>query len=128
MRAYDCARSKIVLALGRLQLPASQSARADYVRECADAERTAEFPDGSHRQVRATPIISNGTLYVTGALDHAWALDGRTGKQLWHYQRFPGTEPPAGLKVCCGLVNGGFAVWHDKLYMTTLDAHLVADL
>ena len=35
--------------------------------------------------------------------------------------------PPTGtLKVCCGIVNRGFAVYGDRLFMTTLDAHLVA--
>ena len=84
------------------------------------------FQTGVVGKFEATPIVLDGTIYITGALDHAWALDGKTGRQLWHYQRFPGAAPPAGLKVCCGLVNRGFAAWHDKLYMTTLDAHLVA--
>src|SRR5215510_9298666 len=35
----------------------------------------------------ATPLVIDGTLYMTGALNHAWAIDGRTGRQLWHYQR-----------------------------------------
>jgi len=70
----------------------------------------------------ATPIVLNGILYFTGASNHAWAIDGKTGRQLWHYQR---TLPP-GLKVCCGPVNRGFAAQGDRLFMTTLDAHLVA--
>ena len=70
----------------------------------------------------ATPIVIDGTLYVTGPLNHAWALDGRTGRQIWHYQR----TLPQTLKVCCGMVNRGFAAFGDKLYMATLDAHLVA--
>jgi alcohol dehydrogenase (cytochrome c) len=84
------------------------------------------FQTGITGKFEATPLVIDGTMYVTGPLDHAWALDGKTGKQLWHYQRWPGSAPPQGLKVCCGLVNRGFAVWHDKLYMSTLDAHLVA--
>ena len=70
----------------------------------------------------ASPIVIDGTLYVTGALNHAWAIDGRTGRPLWHYQR----TLPSGLKVCCGMVNRGFAVYRDRLFMATLDAHLVA--
>ncbi|HEY1911712.1 MAG TPA: PQQ-dependent dehydrogenase, methanol/ethanol family [Vicinamibacterales bacterium] len=70
----------------------------------------------------ATPIVIDGTLYVTGSLNHAWAIDGKTGRQIWHYQR----TLPEGLKVCCGLVNRGFAVYHDRLFMVTLDAHFVA--
>jgi alcohol dehydrogenase (cytochrome c) len=70
----------------------------------------------------ATPIVIDGTLYVTGMHNNAWAIDGRTGKQLWRYQR----QLPPGLKVCCGPGNRGFAVHGDRLFMTTLDAHVVA--
>ena len=45
----------------------------------------------------ATPLVVDGVLYVTGALNHAWAIDARTGRQIWHYQR----QLPQGLKVCC---------------------------
>jgi alcohol dehydrogenase (cytochrome c) len=67
-------------------------------------------------------LTIDGTLYVTGALNHAWAVDARTGRSLWHYQR----TLPQGLKVCCGMVNRGFAAYRDRLFMATLDAHLVA--
>ena len=43
-------------------------------------------------------------------------------RRSWHYQR----PLPDGLKVCCGPVNRGFAIYHDRLFMTTLDAHLIA--
>jgi alcohol dehydrogenase (cytochrome c) len=75
------------------------------------------------QKFEATPIVIDGVLYVTGSLNHAWAIDGRTGKQLWHYTRPLKME---ALKVCCGLVNRGFAVYHDRLFMVTLDAHFVA--
>ena len=80
------------------------------------------FQTGVANKFEATPIVIDGTLYVTGALNHGWAIDGRTGRQIWHYQR----TLPEGLKVCCGMVNRGFAVLHDRLFMVTLDAHVVA--
>jgi alcohol dehydrogenase (cytochrome c) len=80
------------------------------------------FQTGVANKFEATPLVIDGTLYVTGPLNHAWALDGSSGRQLWHYQR----TLPATLKVCCGMVNRGFAVYRDRLYMATLDAHLVA--
>jgi len=80
------------------------------------------FQTGVVNKFEATPIVIDGVLYATGALNHAWAVDGRTGKQIWHYQR----ALPEGLKVCCGMVNRGFAVYHDRLFMVTLDAHFVA--
>jgi alcohol dehydrogenase (cytochrome c) len=70
----------------------------------------------------ATPVVLDGVLYMTGALSTAWAIDAATGRQLWSYRY----SLPQGLKVCCGPVNRGFAVYHNRLFMTTLDAHLVA--
>src|SRR5688572_29637944 len=69
-----------------------------------------------------TPLLRDNVLYVTGPQNVAWAIDARTGRQIWRYRR----ELPSNLTACCGLVNRGFAVLGDKLYMTTLDAHLVA--
>ena len=40
---------------------------------------------GRNAKFEATPIAIDGTLYVTGLLNHAWAIDGRTGALLWHY-------------------------------------------
>ena len=61
-------------------------------------------------------------LYVTGPQNVAWAVDARSGRQIWRYRR----ELPPNLTACCGLVNRGFGVLGDKLFMTTLDAHLLA--
>jgi alcohol dehydrogenase (cytochrome c) len=70
----------------------------------------------------ATPLVIDGVLYVTGWDNHVWALDARTGRQIWHYQR----ALPQGVQACCGRVNRGVAVHGTRLYMSTLDAHLVA--
>ena len=71
---------------------------------------------------QATPLVVDGIIYVTGPLDTGWALDARTGRQIWRYRR----ELPGGLIACCGLVNRGFGVLGDRLFKTTLDAHVVA--
>ena len=45
-------------------------------------------------------------------------------REIWRYRR---ELPPTGsLTACCGLVNKGFGVLGDRLFMTTLDAHLLA--
>jgi alcohol dehydrogenase (cytochrome c) len=80
------------------------------------------FQTGVVNKFEATPIVLDGVLYITGALNHAWAVDARTGRQIWHYQR----TLPEGLKVCCGMVNRGFGVLGERLFMVTLDAHFVA--
>jgi alcohol dehydrogenase (cytochrome c) len=70
----------------------------------------------------ATPLVIDGIVYISGPLDHVWAIDAATGRQVWHYQRLL----PNGILACCGMVNRGLAVFHDRLYLSTLDAHLVA--
>ena len=72
----------------------------------------------------ATPIVVDGVLYVSGPLNHAWAIDGKTGRQLWRYRR--DLPPEEEMRVCCGQVNRGLAIHGDRLFMGTLDAHLVA--
>src|SRR5215207_8571585 len=34
--------------------------------------------------IKATPLLVNGTLYLS-TMDHAYAIDARTGRPLWHY-------------------------------------------
>ena len=80
------------------------------------------FQTGVPGRLEATPLVVDGIMYVTGPDNHAWALDARTGRQIWHYRR----QLPERLNICCGRVNRGFAIRGDRLYMTTLDAHLVA--
>ena len=61
-------------------------------------------------------------IYATGFNNNAWAIDARSGRQIWRYRR----NLPEDLKLCCGAVNRGFGVLGDRLYMTTADAHLLA--
>ena len=35
--------------------------------------------------METTPIVVNGVMYVTTAFNHVYALDARTGEELWHY-------------------------------------------
>ena len=41
-------------------------------------------------RLEVTPVVINGLMIVTAA-NHAFALDARTGRQVWHYTR-PITE------------------------------------
>src|SRR4030095_4861592 len=80
------------------------------------------FQTGTLGNFETTSLLRDNVLYVTGPQNVAWALDARTGRQIWRYRR----ELPESLTACCGLVNRGFGVLGDKLFMTTLDAHLIA--
>lgn len=70
----------------------------------------------------ATPLAVDGVLYLTEPPDAVSALDARTGRRLWRFQR----PMPADQNVCCGRVNRGVAVLGDTVYWAALDAHLIA--
>jgi alcohol dehydrogenase (cytochrome c) len=69
-------------------------------------------------------VTYNGIVYVTSSFNRVWALDGQTGKVIWKYEReLPGDIQP---QLCCDVVNRGVALYKDKAYLATLDAHVVA--
>jgi alcohol dehydrogenase (cytochrome c) len=75
------------------------------------------------RGFETTPLIMDGVMYVTGTNNYAWAVDMRSGRQIWRYRR----QLPPGLTYGGGNpANRGFAVLGDRLFMGTLDAHLIA--
>jgi len=80
------------------------------------------FQTGTLGNFETTSLLRDNVLYVTGPQNVAWALDARTGRQIWRYRR----ELPPNLTACCGLVNRGFGMLGDRLFMVTLDAHLLA--
>ncbi len=69
-----------------------------------------------------TPLVVDGILYGTGQDDRAFALDARTGRPIWQYQR----QLPTDIRPCCGRVNRGLAILGDKVFLGTLDAHVIA--
>src|SRR3989440_7572621 len=83
-----------------------------------------DIPGLLGRGIENTPLVVDGILYVTGNNNQAWAIDGRTGRPIWNYRRR--LPPNISSWVCCGPVNRGFGILGDRLYMGTLDAHLVA--
>jgi alcohol dehydrogenase (cytochrome c) len=70
----------------------------------------------------STPLVVDGVLYGTGQDDRAFALDARTGRPIWQYQR----ALPADIRPCCGRVNRGVAILGDKVFLGTLDSHVIA--
>src|SRR5260370_19905393 len=76
---------------------------------------------GTQHTVETTPLVVNGVMYVTEPPSNVVALDAETGKPFWRYAR---VLPPR-INVCCGQVNRGVAVLGDRVYVGTVDAHLV---
>jgi len=81
---------------------------------------TFAVPGG--RPLRSTPLVVDGVMYV-GAPNEVYALDARTGKQIWQYRR-PRTQGVIG--DAGASVNRGVALHGDRLFMVTDDARLVA--
>src|SRR5262249_44142998 len=80
------------------------------------------YQTGGTGKFETTPLVVDGILYATGQDDRAFALDARTGRPIWLYQR----QLPADIRPCCGRVNRGLAILSDKVFMGTLDAHVLA--
>jgi PQQ-dependent dehydrogenase (methanol/ethanol family) len=72
--------------------------------------------------METSPIVVNGVMYVTTSFSHVYALDAKTGTELWHYRHAMGPVTT----YCCGPNNRGVEVFEDKVFLATLDAKLVA--
>ena len=79
--------------------------------------------DTRGRGFETTPLVLDGVLYVTGSNNYAWAIDARTGRPFWQYRR---ELPPDLTYGASAPVNRGFGILGDRLFMVTLDAHLLA--
>jgi alcohol dehydrogenase (cytochrome c) len=83
----------------------------------ADLTLAWAFEPGMATSLKSTPILVDGVLYVT-APDNLWAVDARSGRQIWHY-----TDPP---NKAFHIGQRGVAVYRDWIYMMTPDAHLIS--
>jgi len=68
------------------------------------------------------PLVHDGIMYITGSYSRIYALDVRTGAEIWQYD----ARLPEGILPCCDVVNRGAAIYGDNVYFGTLDARLVA--
>ena len=98
---------------------------------------TGDISDGTGGRRRSgfegTPILVDGTLYVTTPFNRIIALDPETGKQRWSYDPKIDQTWQSG----DGLINRGVATWvdssrpvgqpcHRRIFESTIDARLVA--
>jgi len=67
--------------------------------------------------IKSTPLLVNGVLYFS-APDHAWAVDARTGRELWHF--FWRTR--GGIHIG----NRGVGMYGEWLYFLTPDNYFVS--
>ena len=68
--------------------------------------------------METAPIVWHGTMYVTSAHDHVYALDAATGNLKWEFQYKP--------HVIAFAANRGIGLMDGNVYIATLDGHLIA--
>jgi quinohemoprotein ethanol dehydrogenase len=72
-----------------------------------------------------TALVWNNTLYGITSWSVVFALDARTGKELWRWD--PEVNQAAVRpKICCGIVNRGMALYNGMLFAPAIDGRLFA--
>lgn len=74
------------------------------------------FQSGVTTPFKCTPILVDGVLYIS-VTDHVWAVDARSGHQLWHYA-YPENK---GFHIG----SRGVSMYGEWLYFLGPDGHLV---
>src|SRR5581483_7290436 len=74
------------------------------------------FQTGQNNAIKCSPILIDGVLYIT-VPDNVWAVDARSGHQIWHYAY------PANKGFHIG--SRGVSIYGQWLYFMTPDAYLI---
>ncbi|MGP0073553.1 MAG: PQQ-dependent dehydrogenase, methanol/ethanol family [Bryobacteraceae bacterium] len=72
-----------------------------------------------------TPIVWNNTLYGITTWSVVYALDARTGKQLWRWDPEV-NQTTVRPKICCGTVNRGLAIYNGTIIAPVIDGRLIS--
>ena len=72
-----------------------------------------------------TPLMWNNTLYGITSWSVVFALDARTGKELWRWEPEV-NQQAARPAVCCGVVNRGIALYNGMIIAPSIDGRLFA--
>ena len=83
-----------------------------------------EVGDGGGDQ-EATPLVWNNTIFSVTNWSIVFAVDARTGQQKWRWDPEVNRNATRD-KMCCGVVNRGLALYHNKIYVPVNDGRLVA--
>jgi alcohol dehydrogenase (cytochrome c) len=75
------------------------------------------FQTKEQAELKSSPLVVNGVIYIS-VPDHVWAVDARSGHEVWHY-KYPANK---GLHIG----HRGLGMYGEWLYFTTPDAHLVS--
>jgi PQQ-dependent dehydrogenase (methanol/ethanol family) len=84
------------------------------------AKWALQLPGGS--TIEATPLVVDGVMYTSGPPGTVVAVDARTGRQIWRYQRPQKVRNPNEINP----FNRGVAILGNRVFVGTLDAVLIA--
>ena len=79
------------------------------------------YQTGISATFQTTPLVADGVMYLSTPFSNVVAVDAKNGRELWRYDHKRGSQ-----KLCCGPQNRGVALGYGKVYVATVDAHLVA--
>ena len=80
------------------------------------------FGGEKQRGQESQPMVKDGVMYVTASYSRVFAIDIKTGEELWQYD----ARLPENIMPCCDVINRGVALFGDLVIFGTLDAKLVA--
>ena len=83
-----------------------------------------QYDTNTVRGLEATPIVIDGVMYTSGSVGQVYALDAKTGAQIWKFE--PHNDMRVNERSCCDEVNRGVAIWKGKVYVASFDGHLYA--
>lgn len=83
-------------------------------------------PGGGSQQT--TPLYSNGVLYGITNWSVTFAVDARTGKEIWRYDPQADRTMTQGgrSRLCCGVTSRGIALYQDKVFVPVIDGRIQA--
>ena len=86
------------------------------------AGTTGLIAGASTYSFEATPIVVDGVMFLSGWDGWVWALDAKTGVEIWRYKH----AVPFDVSLCCGNVNRGVAVAQGKVFFVAANARVLA--
>src|SRR5262245_29717039 len=72
-----------------------------------------------------TPLAWNNTLYGITTWSVVFALDARTGQELWRWDPEI-NQTDVRPRICCGIVNRGIAIYNGMIIAPSIDGRLFA--
>ncbi len=84
------------------------------------AQWTQQMPGRS--VLESTPLVVDGTMYTSGQPGQVFAIDAKSGLEIWRYERQQKVVNPYQTNP----YNRGVAILGDRLFLGTLDAAVVA--